>query len=106
MAVSEPDAEPRRRTSTIVVPADAPGIQVEPVPTLGHRGRGWTTHCEVTSSDVRVPAENLLGARGGGFLIAQQRLGAGRIHHVMRWRAQLQRAVEVVWDRAPEHEVF
>src|SRR3989440_10411106 len=66
MAVTEPDAEPRRRMSQIIVPADAPGIAIEPVPTLGHRGHGWTTHCEVTYDDVRVPAENLLGERGAG----------------------------------------
>ena len=106
MAVTEPDADPRRRTSQIIVPADASGIQVEPVPTLGHRGRGWTTHCEVTYSDVRVPAENLLGERGGGFLIAQKRLGPGRIHHVMRWLGQMQRAFELMCTRALEREAF
>jgi acyl-CoA dehydrogenase len=106
MAVTEPDAEPHRRTSQIVVPADAPGITIEPVPTLGHRGHGWTTHCEVTYRDVRVPAENLLGERGGGFLIAQKRLGPGRIHHVMRWLGQMQRAFELMCTRALEREVF
>ena len=106
MAVTEPDADPRRRTSQIIVPADASGIQVEPVPTLGHRGRGWTTHCEVTYSDVRVPAENLLGERGTGFLIAQKRLGPGRIHHVMRWLGQMQRAFELMCMRALEREAF
>jgi alkylation response protein AidB-like acyl-CoA dehydrogenase len=105
MAVTEPDAELRRRTSQIVVPADASGIRVEPVPTLGHRGRGWTTHCEVTYSNVRVPAQNLLGERGAGFLIAQKRLGPGRIHHVMRWLGQMQRAFELMCTRALEREV-
>jgi alkylation response protein AidB-like acyl-CoA dehydrogenase len=75
------------------------------VPTLGHRGRGWTTHCEVTYTDVRVPAENLLGERGAGFLIAQKRLGPGRIHHVMRWLGQMQRAFELMCTRALEREV-
>jgi acyl-CoA dehydrogenase len=106
MAVTEPDADPRRRTSQIIVPADAAGIHVEPVPTLGHRGRGWTTHCEVTYGDVRVPAENLLGERGTGFLIAQKRLGPGRIHHVMRWLGQMQRAFELMCTRALEREAF
>src|SRR6185312_11031471 len=104
MAVTEPDAEPRRRTSQIIVPADSSGIHVEPVPTLGHRGRGWSTHCEVTYSDVRVPAENLLGERGSGFRIAQKRLGPGRIHHVMRWLGQMQRAFELMCARALERE--
>jgi acyl-CoA dehydrogenase len=106
MAVTEPEADPRRRMSQIIVPAEAPGITIEPVPTLGHRGHGWTTHCEVTYDDVRVPAENLLGERGAGFLIAQKRLGPGRIHHVMRWLGQMQRAFELMCTRALEREAF
>jgi alkylation response protein AidB-like acyl-CoA dehydrogenase len=106
MAVTEPEAEPRRRMSQIIVPADAPGVAIEPVPTLGHRGHGWTTHCEVTYTDVRVPAENLLGERGAGFLIAQKRLGPGRIHHVMRWLGQMERAFELMCTRALEREAF
>ena len=106
MALTEPDAEPRGRMSQIVVPTEAPGLTIEPVPILGHRGRGWTTHCEVTYADVRVPAENLLGERGAGFLIAQKRLGPGRIHHVMRWLGQMQRAFELMCRRALEREAF
>ena len=53
--------EPHRRASQILVPADTPGITIEPVPVMGHRGRGWTTHCEVTYDGVRVPAANVLG---------------------------------------------
>jgi alkylation response protein AidB-like acyl-CoA dehydrogenase len=106
MAVTEPDAEPHRRMSQILVPADAPGIEIEPVPVTGHRGRGWTTHCEVRYSGVRVPAGNLLGERGDGFRIAQKRLGPGRIHHVMRWLGQMQRAFELMCSRALEREVF
>ena len=106
MAVTEPDAEPHRRMSQILVPADAPGIEVEPVPVMGHRGRGWSTHCEVTYSGVRVPAANLLGERGDGFRIAQKRLGPGRIHHVMRWLGQMQRAFELMCARALEREAF
>jgi acyl-CoA dehydrogenase len=106
MAVTEPEAEPRRRMSQIIVPANTPGVAIEPVPTLGHRGHGWTTHCEVTYTDVRVPAENLLGERGAGFLIAQKRLGPGRIHHVMRWLGQMQRAFELMCTRALEREAF
>jgi acyl-CoA dehydrogenase len=106
MAVTEPEAEPHRRMSQIIVPADAPGIEIEPVTTLGHRGRGWTTHCEVTYTDVRVPEENLLGARGEGFVIAQKRLGPGRIHHVMRWLGQMQRAFELMCSYSLEREAF
>jgi alkylation response protein AidB-like acyl-CoA dehydrogenase len=106
MAVTEPDAEPHRRMSQIIVPADAPGIAIEPVPVMGHRGRGWSTHCDVRYSGVRVPAGNLLGERGDGFRIAQKRLGPGRIHHVMRWLGQMQRAFELMCTRALEREVF
>jgi acyl-CoA dehydrogenase len=106
MAVTEPDADRHGRMSQIVVPADAPGITIEPVPVMGHRGRGWSTHCEVTYSGVRVPAANLLGERGDGFRIAQKRLGPGRIHHVMRWLGQMQRAFELMCRRALEREAF
>jgi alkylation response protein AidB-like acyl-CoA dehydrogenase len=73
---------------------------------MGHRGRGWSTHCEVRYRDVRVPAENLLGGRGDGFRIAQKRLGPGRIHHVMRWLGQMERAFELLCTRALEREAF
>jgi alkylation response protein AidB-like acyl-CoA dehydrogenase len=106
MAVTDPDAEPHRRMSQILVPADAPGLKIEPVPVSGHRGRGWSTHCEVWYSGVRVPASNLLGGRGEGFRIAQKRLGPGRIHHVMRWLGQMQRAFELMCSYALEREAF
>ena len=107
MAVTDPDAEPRRRASQIVVPADTPGVEiVRAIPTLGHRGRGWTTHCELRYTGVRVPVANTLGAPGDGFRIAQKRLGPGRIHHVMRWLGQMQRAFELMCKRALEREAF
>ena len=106
MAVTDPDAEPHRRMSQILVPADTPGIEIEAVPVSGHRGRGWSTHCEVTYTGVRVPAANLLGERGDGFRIAQKRLGPGRIHHVMRWLGQMQRAFDLMCRYALEREVF
>jgi alkylation response protein AidB-like acyl-CoA dehydrogenase len=106
MAVTDPDAEPHRRMSQIIVPADADGVRIEAVPVSGHRGRGWSTHCEVWYSDVRVPASNLLGERGDGFRIAQKRLGPGRIHHVMRWLGQMQRAFELMCAYALEREAF
>ena len=106
MAITDPEAEPHRRASQIIVPADTPGVTIEPVPVLGHRGRGWTTHCEVDYSGVRVPVENTLGEPGDGFRIAQERLGPGRIHHVMRWLGQMQRAFELMCRRALEREAF
>ena len=106
MAVTDPDAEPHRRATQIIVPADSPGIQITPVPIFGHRGHGWSTHCEVTYTGVRVPVENTLGEPGDGFRIAQKRLGPGRIHHVMRWLGQMQRAFELLCTRALEREAF
>jgi alkylation response protein AidB-like acyl-CoA dehydrogenase len=106
MAVTDPDAKPHERATQIIVPADTPGIEIEPVPVMGHRGRGWSTHCEVTYTDVRVPVENTLGGEGAGFLIAQKRLGPGRIHHVMRWLGQMQRAFELMCSYALEREAF
>jgi acyl-CoA dehydrogenase len=73
---------------------------------MGHEGRGWGTHCETRFTDVRVPEENVLGAPGDGFRIAQKRLGPGRIHHVMRWLGQMQRAFELLCTRALEREAF
>src|SRR5215470_10494277 len=107
MAVTDPDADPHRRATQIVVPADTQGVEiVRAVPTMGHRGRGWTTHCEVRYSGVRVPVENTLGEEGDGFRIAQKRLGPGRIHHVMRWLGQMQRAFELMCSYALEREAF
>src|SRR5437867_81658 len=107
MAVTDPDAPPYERLSQIIVPADTPGVEiVRAIPTLGHRGRGWTTHCELRYTGVRVPVANTLGAPGDGFRIAQKRLGPGRIHHVMRWLGQMQRAFELMCRRALEREAF
>jgi acyl-CoA dehydrogenase len=106
MAVTDPDAEPHRRASQIIVPADSPGISIEPTIVMGHRGRGWSTHCEVSYSGVRVPVENTLGEPGDGFRIAQKRLGPGRIHHVMRWLGQMQRAFELMCSYALERSAF
>ena len=95
---TEPDADRHSKFSAIIVPTDTPGYNVERVvPTMGHTGGG---HCEVRLNDVRVPRENLLGERGKGFLIAQKRLGPGRIFHCMRWLGQAQRAFELMCERA------
>jgi len=107
MAVTDPDADPHLRASQIIVPADTPGVEiVRAVPTMGHRGRNWSTHCEVLYTNVRVPAANLLGDEGAGFRIAQKRLGPGRIHHVMRWLGQMQRAFELMCPSSLEREAF
>ena len=97
-AITEPDAEKHNKFSSIIVPTDTDGYEiVRVVPTMGHTGGN---HCEVNYNDVRVPYENLLGGRGQGFHIAQQRLGPGRIFHSMRWLGQAQRAFELMCERA------
>jgi acyl-CoA dehydrogenase len=107
MAVTDAEAEPHRRASQIVVPAETPGVEIaRAVPVLGHAGSGWSTHCEVWYRGVRVPVENTLGEPGDGFRIAQKRLGPGRIHHVMRWLGQMQRAFELLCSYALEREAF
>jgi len=107
MAVTDPDADPHGRATQILVPADTPGVEiVRAIPTMGHRGRNWSTHCEVRYTGVRVPVANTLGEVGAGFLIAQKRLGPGRIHHVMRWLGQMQRAFELMCEYALEREAF
>jgi alkylation response protein AidB-like acyl-CoA dehydrogenase len=107
MAVTDPEAEPHRRASQIVVPADTRGVEiVGPTPVFGHAGSGWSTHCEVWYRGVRVPVENTLGEPGDGFRIAQKRLGPGRTHHVMRWLGQMQRAFELLCSYSLEREAF
>ena len=107
MLVTEPDAEPHKRASMILVPTDTPGYElVRKIPVMGHEGRGWGTHCETRFTDVRVPLENVLGEPGDGFRIAQKRLGPGRIHHVMRWLGQMQRAFDLMCAYSLERKTF
>ncbi|MGH9300842.1 MAG: acyl-CoA dehydrogenase family protein [Acidimicrobiales bacterium] len=97
-AKTDPDAGPHRQFSAIICPTDTPGYEiVRVVPTMGHIAGG---HCEVRYNQVRVPAGNILGARGEGFIIAQNRLGPGRIFHCMRWLGQAERAFELMCQRA------
>ncbi len=104
MCVSQPDQPPHRRMSQIIVPTDTPGFEiVRPVPVMGETEG---SHCEIRYTNVRVPVTNLLGEDGGGFRIAQRRLGPGRIHHCMRWLGQMQRAFELMVNYALEREVY
>ncbi|MFT5443876.1 MAG: acyl-CoA dehydrogenase [Myxococcota bacterium] len=97
-AMTEPEADGHAKFSSILVPTDTPGYEiVRVVRTMGTTLGG---HCEVKYNDVRVPKENLLGERGAGFVIAQKRLGPGRIFHCMRWLGQAQRAFELMCERA------
>ena len=106
-AVSDPEAAGHARGTMIIVPADTPGVDiVRPLSVMGQTGRGWNTHCEVRFTGVRVPLANTLGERGHAFRLAQLRLGPGRIHHVMRWLGQMQRAFELMCTYALEREAF
>jgi acyl-CoA dehydrogenase len=105
MCVTEPEGHPYGRASMILVPVDNPGFDlVRPVPVMGHDG--GPGHCEIRYEDCRVPEANLLGERGAGFVIAQDRLGPGRIHHCMRAIGTAERAIDMMCERANERETF
>ena len=106
MAVTNPEAPLHMRASQIIVPANTPGYIVERnTPCMGHVGQGWASHSEVRLDNCRVPQGNLLGPEGAGFLIAQERLGPGRIHHCMRWIGVSERAFDLMCRYAVKREV-
>lgn len=101
MAVTDEEAAPHERASMILVPLDTPGVTlVRNIPVMGEAGSDWASHAEIVYEGVRVPKENLLGARGRGFQVAQERLGPGRIHHCMRWLGICARAFDLLVERA------
>ena len=105
MGRSEPEAPRHRQHSMIVVPVDTPGIEFGREPKVfGYEERGG--HAEVVYRDVRVPADHLLGEPGGGFVIAQSRLGPGRIHHCMRAIGVAERALELMVARSLQRSTF
>jgi acyl-CoA dehydrogenase len=105
MVVTDPDAQAHKRASMILVPTDTAGfVPVRPVSVMGHDG--GPGHWEVRYEGCRVPEANLLGGRGEGFVIAQDRLGPGRIHHCMRAIGSAERAFELMCRRANEREAF
>ncbi len=101
MAVTNPDAPPYLQASMIIVPTGAKGFNlVRNIPVMGHAGEDWFSHSEVLFQSCRVPQSNLLGAEGQGFVMAQERLGPGRIHHCMRWVGVCNRAFDLMCSRA------
>ncbi|MHB2028368.1 MAG: acyl-CoA dehydrogenase family protein [Acidimicrobiales bacterium] len=104
MAVTNPEVHPYQGSSMFVVPVTTPGLTIlrdvgsmdDPQVTFGRFGN----HAEILYEDVRVPVDHLIGPEGSGFLLAQTRLGPGRIHHCMRWLGQSQRAFDMMCERA------
>ena len=101
MAITDPEAPPHRRASMIIVPTDTPGFDlVRNINIMGHAGEDYFSHAEILYHSCRVPRSNLLGPEGQGFVIAQERLGPGRIHHCMRWIGICNRAFDLMCERA------
>jgi acyl-CoA dehydrogenase len=110
MAVTNPDVHPYQGSSMILVPVGTPGVDIvrdvasmeDPGAPFGKFGN----HAEIDYRDVRVPVENLIGREGEGFVLAQARLGPGRIHHCMRWLGQSRRAFDMLCERAVSRYAF
>jgi alkylation response protein AidB-like acyl-CoA dehydrogenase len=102
MAITNEKApSPYLRASQIIVPTDNPGFRlVRNTSVMGHEGDDYASHAEVSFVDCRVPVENRVGAEGAGFILAQERLGPGRIHHCMRWIGICERAFDLMCEHA------
>jgi acyl-CoA dehydrogenase len=107
LGVSDPDADPYHRHSLVIVPLDTPGVTVHrSTPVFGYRDGPHGGHAEISFDGAWVPADHLLGEEGGGFVVAQSRLGPGRVHHCMRLVGMAERALELLCRRAVERVAF
>ncbi|MBK9738479.1 MAG: acyl-CoA dehydrogenase family protein [Actinobacteria bacterium] len=105
MGKTDPSADVHHQQSMVLVPVDAPGVEVlRSVPVFGYHDQHG--HGEVLLNDVRVPITNLLGDEGSGFALAQARLGPGRIHHCMRAIGMAERAIDLMTERAMSRVAF
>ena len=102
MVVTDPDNPPYQQQSMFLVPTDTSGVEIVRNVGLGYESEtdDHGSHAYVRYNNVRVPKENLLGPRGGGFIVAQTRLGGGRIHHAMRTSGRVQRIFDMMCERA------
>jgi acyl-CoA dehydrogenase len=100
LAVTDPEAPPTRRMSMFIVPRETPGVNIIRNVNAGMEGGEEGTHGYIRYENVRIPADHLLGERGQGFVVAQTRLGGGRIHHAMRTVGQIRKAFDMMCERA------
>jgi alkylation response protein AidB-like acyl-CoA dehydrogenase len=106
MAKTNPEAAPHLQASMIIVPTETPGFNlVRNIPVMGHAGNDYFSHAEILYQSCRVPQANRLGPEGAGFVIAQERLGPGRIHHCMRWLGICSRSFDLMCKRASERMI-